>query len=175
MCALYVLGVIASIFGFSFLGISSVETSEGAWTEFSGIASVSATPNMEILTVIEADRQYTFPRQPSFGAERDMMQAELTGTLIEENGCLYVQSDTGGEQYLIIWAPEYSVSVLNDAVIVMDELGAEAVRVGQQVYLGGGEISTNAQADFEAERGLLPIEGCSGQYWIMGDVARPAG
>ena len=175
MCALYVLGLIASIFGFGFFGISSSESVSGSGAEFDGVASVVSTPNMEILTVYGVDGDYNFPRQPSFGAERDIMQAELSGTLTEENGCLYVQSDTGDERYLVVWAPDYSVSVLNDAVIVTDAMGAEAVQVGQQIYLDGGEIPTNAQADFEAQSGLLPIAGCAGQYWIMGEVARPAG
>jgi hypothetical protein len=178
MCAFYVLGLIASVFGFAVFGVSSVETSEAIPAEAplvasSGGGSVSASGNMEIISFFQGDVFITFPRQVA-SAERDTMEAQLFGTLMEQDQCLYVTPDTGDIPYLVIWSPEYSISVDNGMPIVVDAAGVEAVRLGQHVYLDGGEIPAEVQPDFEAESGVLPIEGCSGPYWLMGTTARPS-
>ncbi len=175
MCAFYVLGLIASVFGFAVFGVSSVEMSEGVYDPsitLSMSANSVASGNMEIISFFQGDVFITFPRQ-SGSVERDTMEAQLFGTLIEQEQCLYVTPDTGDIPYLVIWSPEYSISVDNGMPIVVDAAGVEAVRLGQHVYLDGGEIPAEVQPDFEAESGLLPIEGCPGPYWLMGTTARP--
>lgn len=176
MCALYVLGLIASILGFGFVGVNSMEMSappsEPMVAELSGGTSISGSGSMEVITVFQGDVSITLPRLVA-SAQQETMDAQLFGTLVEENSCLYVQSDTGDAQYLIVWAADYSPGIGQDSAFVQDESGLIAVSVGQHVYLDGGEIPADVQPDFEAESGLLPIEGCSGPYWLMGTTARP--
>ena len=61
--------------------------------------------------------------------------------------------------------------------VVVDENGHERVRVGQEVYLSGGEVHSleNLGAVDNATRGLVEAFCAGGPYWLVGDTARPAG
>lgn len=90
--------------------------------------------------------------------------AELT----LDDGCLRA----GG--YVLVWPPEFSVSVEGDRVAVSDsETGETAVwRLGGAVWLGGGEIG---RAAINAEAGQRWHGACEGAnaYWLVGGINVP--
>lgn len=87
--------------------------------------------------------------------------ALLTGTVIERNGCLYVQPAAGTE-YLVIW-PDSLRLVIDDMGLptIMD--GSDVVaRVGDVVRVGGGESASKA--------GGAVTQRCPGKVWEGGEI-----
>jgi hypothetical protein len=58
----------------------------------------------------------------------------------------------------------------NDEIQILDGAGEVVARVGEEVYMGGGEGSSEALAD--CVRQQLPAA-CTGPFWIVGDGVRP--
>ncbi|MEE8419088.1 MAG: hypothetical protein V3S02_03140, partial [Dehalococcoidales bacterium] len=79
---------------------------------------------------INPDPSVNFPQQEP---GRGFMEAQLFGELVlDDNGSLRV----GGA--LIIWRPGYFVNNNDGLIEVWDENGEVVVRVGEEVYMGGG-------------------------------------
>ncbi len=94
------------------------------------------------------------------------MMALLEGTLIVQDGCLRV-TGTGGASHLVIWQPDYLVNNRYGVLEVLNRDGAVVARVGKLVHMGGGEVPLDR---FERDlREPLPA-GCTGPYWLMGDI-----
>jgi hypothetical protein len=111
-----------------------------------------------------------FPRQGPIEGPRAVMQAELIGRLVLVDGCLRIDSIHGAESLLPIWPPEFGLAAQGDEVQVLDGDGQVVARVGEEVYMGGGESSTPGLA--ECVREQLPAT-CTGPYWIVGEGVRP--
>jgi hypothetical protein len=111
-----------------------------------------------------------FPRQRPAEGIRVVMEAELIGELALVNGCLRVNSIYGDSSVLPIWPPEFTLKAENDALQVLDGAGQVVARVGEEVYMGGGEGSATSLAD--CVRQQLPAD-CTGPYWIVGEGVRP--
>ena len=111
-----------------------------------------------------------FPRQEPVEGIRVTMAAELIGDLVLVDGCLRVNSIYGEVSYLLIWPPEFTLRAEDDESQVLDGDGQVMARVGQEVYVGGGEGSAASMPGCVREQ--LPAA-CTGPYWIVGDTVRP--
>lgn len=110
-----------------------------------------------------------FPRQQPVEGVRAMMAAELTGELVLVDDCLRINSIYGGT-VLPVWPAEFTLRGENDEIQILDGNGQVVARVGEEVYMGGGEGSPEALADCVREQ--LPAA-CTGPYWIVGGGVRP--
>ena len=109
-----------------------------------------------------------FPRQAPLVAV--VMEAQLIGELALVDGCLWVKDMYSGGSILPIWPPEFRLRAENDEIQVLDGDGQVVARVGEEVYMGGGEVSSPSLPD--CVRQQLPAS-CSGPYWIVGMGVRP--
>ncbi len=116
--------------------------------------------------------EISFLRQKEGNGERVTMEALLIGELVLVHGCLRVNSNDSDSSYLPVWPPGFMVSIENDSIVILDEAGQVATRLGDRVRLGGGEVPM-AIASAYAEQ-PLPNE-CPGPYWIVGDIVETAG
>lgn len=101
-----------------------------------------------------------FPVQP---AGNDMMEAQLFGMLIDVDGCLMVEDMYSDTLYLPIWPWEYSLEIEEEIITIVDENGEARVRVGDEVYLSGGEIPGT-------EESPLGEVVCGGLHWLVGET-----
>jgi len=111
-----------------------------------------------------------FPRQEPVEGIRATMEAELIGNLVLVDGCLRVNSIYGQASTLPVWPPEFTITADEDEIQVHDGDDQVVARVGQEVYMSGGEGSANSMPDCVREQ--LPAV-CTGPYWIVGDTVRP--
>ena len=95
------------------------------------------------------------------------MEAELIGELAVSEGCLRMGSADG---YLLVWPPGFRLSTENDQIQVLNGAGQVVARVGEEVYMGGGEKRYLEQLDEYVRRQLPPD--CPGPYWIVGEGVR---
>jgi hypothetical protein len=97
--------------------------------------------------------------------QRDVafMEALLVGKLVVENGCLRVRSEN--DSYLVIWQADYFLTDNHNTIEILDETGTVVARVGDLIYLGGGE--QRAVDDNELRQPIA--ETCDGPYWRMGE------
>ncbi len=102
-----------------------------------------------------------FPTQKNY-TEHTML-ALLEGKLVLEDGCLRV------DNYLLLWPHGLSISTDGKVIQIIDNTGKPIARVGDNIKLsgGGGEMPREIIANYSTE---LPIDRCSGPYWIVGEV-----
>ncbi|WP_434419328.1 hypothetical protein [Nannocystis pusilla] len=99
------------------------------------------------------------------------MEALLSGTLIEQSGCLRVSPDGKQPGHLLIWQPGYTARRTGDRVEIVDGGGKVVARVGEPLRTGGGQVELN-----DSLRGQLkaPLDAaCVGPYWLMGQLQTP--
>ncbi|MFN2125716.1 MAG: hypothetical protein ACK2UP_19655 [Candidatus Promineifilaceae bacterium] len=98
--------------------------------------------------------------------QRDVvfMEALIVGKLVVEDGCLRVRSEN--DSHLVIWQADYFLTGNHNTLEILDETGAAVARIGDMIYLGGGE--QNAVDDNDLRK---PVpETCDGPYWRMGEL-----
>jgi hypothetical protein len=98
-----------------------------------------------------------------------MMAALNTGTLVEADGCLWIES--GEVRHLVLWPPGSTVR-LEPIGLVVENDGARAV-IGTQVEAGGGEITEDEYAWVVEQIGRQVPDPCraSGLYWLASGVS----
>lgn len=107
-----------------------------------------------------------FPKQKETEGERAVMDALLTGDLVEVNGCLRVNASESENSYLLIWPPDFSRTNENGVTQVRDGSGQVVVQVGDKVRISGGEVPTEFAQEFSDQP--LPHD-CPEPCWIAGD------
>lgn len=76
------------------------------------------------------------------------------------------------ESLLLVWPPEYEVTVEGDGVRIVDYQGQVTIlRAGQTVDLGGGMTGENYMRQ-QLRPGMPPD--CTGPFWVVGDIAATA-
>lgn len=97
--------------------------------------------------------------------QRDVafMEALLIGDLMVQDGCLRINSEN--ESHLVIWQADYFLTDNDGVLEILDETGAVVARVGEMVYMGGGEQRAVNDAEL---RQPVPEACSSGPYWRMG-------
>lgn len=112
-----------------------------------------------------------FPTTPSptpyFVQQKEIpnayMRALLIGKLVLVDGCLRVDSDDG-DSYLVIWPQGFSLRANDKAIEIVDKNGQLVAREGDNLKIGGGELS------HIAEYVLQPLpDNCPGPYWVVGN------
>ncbi|MCZ7671809.1 MAG: hypothetical protein M5U34_34105 [Chloroflexi bacterium] len=98
--------------------------------------------------------------------QRDVafMDALLIGELVVEEDCLRIHDSNTDESTLVIWQADYFLNDNHGIVEIVDETGTVVARVGEMVYMGGGEQAT---VNNDELRESIP-EQCGGPYWRMG-------
>lgn len=134
--------------------------SAAACTPFA--STVAPTP-----ALVLPEEMRAFPQQAPVEGERARLTAATKGELALIDGCLRLMSeDSTGNGYLIIWPADHSPSVDENGIIqVTDGTSQVVARVGETVYMGGGE----GRAIFGLQ-GEIPPECDVGPSWVMGNV-----
>lgn len=97
--------------------------------------------------------------------------ALATGILALDNGYLRLKSRFGiGESNLIVWPPGYSARVDDDVVHVIDKDGKNVANTGDEIYLGGDQVSAEIVERYIGYS--LPAD-CKGPYWLVGQIIQP--
>lgn len=132
----------------------------------------SPPPETNKETVIEATtadgRTIYLPRQ----APTDVSMAALNeGRLVEENGCLRVESQGYVETFLVIWPFDSELRVTGEDIEVLNGDGQIIARVGEIARMGGGAVeSSTAIGRVRGAFPGLPDYACRGPVWIAGDL-----
>ncbi|MDY6911118.1 MAG: hypothetical protein SVM79_01985 [Chloroflexota bacterium] len=117
---------------------------------------------------VNPDTTIHFPQLKTRSAS--FMTAMLTGELVLEDGFLRVRASDDDEGNLIIWQTDYFLHSNEGVIEILDRNGQVVGRVGEEVCMGGGEVSMTAS--FERQlREPLP-EHCEGPYWLQGGGMR---
>ncbi|MFY0532334.1 hypothetical protein [Nannocystis pusilla] len=99
------------------------------------------------------------------------MEALLSGTLIEQSGCLRVSPDGKQPGHLLIWQPGYGVRRTGDRLEIVDSTGKVVARVGEPLRTGGGQVQLT---DALRKQLKAPLDAaCVGPYWLMGQLQTP--
>lgn len=109
-----------------------------------------------------------FPQQRVGDIRADAATALLYGQLIEAEGCLRVNAGDSDTSYLLVWPANYSVSISEETIQIINEFSQVVARVGDEIRVSGGEV--RAVEALEGARQLqeeVPIQ-CSGPFWIVG-------
>jgi len=83
------------------------------------------------------------------------------------DGCLRIGDDEASN--LVVWPPDFEVSIENDIIRVLYDDHDVEVRLGQVVRLSGGEVKSLEAFD-ERTRQRVPA-GCPGPYWLVGGIS----
>jgi len=110
---------------------------------------------------INPDASVHFPQLKT--ASASYMQALLTGKLTLEDGYLRVHDR------IIIWQPDFFVHNNNGTIEILDKDGKVVGRVGEEIYMGGGEIPMPPEDKFIKEP--LPDD-IEGPFWLQGGGTR---
>ena len=137
---------------------------------FGGRLPMRAAAMSVVLFVVAACSTIPIPGStliPQIVATR--LTAEVYGKLVVVDDCLRVNTDYG-TSYLLVWPPGFVVGVNGDTIRVADTITSEEAdwRVGDMVWLGGGEVSNLD----EQTRQSVPRH-CPGPYWIAGGLEMP--
>jgi hypothetical protein len=109
-----------------------------------------------------------FPMQT---ATRETTPAEaLPGTLVEDEGCLFIESD--GARSFPLFPAEYEVVDQEGVLTVVDREGRAIASVGDQIMAGGGSITDEFAREIADEP--LP-EHCLGNGTYIVSELIPAG
>jgi hypothetical protein len=99
--------------------------------------------------------------------------AETSGELVlDDEGCLRVKATPKDPGTTPVWPAGYGLDATGGEVRILDEEGRVVAKVGERVYVGGGETPKDhvTLADERTERELF--ERCPGEYWIVGSEVR---
>ena len=107
------------------------------------------------------------PFFPVQKAGLDRMNGEFEGKLVLDNGCLRV------DKYLIIWPHGFSLRTEGEEIQVIDSNGQVVARVGDEIYVGGGELPAEEARFIEESITGQPLpDNCTGPYWIVGETVK---
>ena len=95
------------------------------------------------------------------------MTALCIGPLTMVDGCLRTGDSEASN--LVVWPPDFEVSVENDTIRVLYDDHEVEVRLGQVVRLGGGEVKSLEAFDERTRQGIPA--GCPGPYWLVGGIS----
>jgi len=94
------------------------------------------------------------------------MTALCIGPLTMVDGCLRIGDSEASN--LVVWPPDFEVSIENDIIRVLYDDHEVEVRLGQVVRLGGGEVKSLEAFDERTRQGIPA--GCPGPYWLVGSI-----
>jgi hypothetical protein len=107
-----------------------------------------------------------FPRQEKTNGEWAAMDALARGTLVLADNCIRLERDKPLANYLLIWPPDFNISIENGTIKIVNGDGKIVASIGDRVQMSGGEIHLLSQLDKSIQEQVPPQ--CTGPYWIMG-------
>ena len=90
----------------------------------------------------------------------------MIGTLEVENGCLQVTQEGNDQRMAIVWQTDYFLNNNEGSIEMLDRDGKVVARVGETIYLGGGEIGSIEDDQLQAP---MPEHCSSSPLWLMGE------
>jgi hypothetical protein len=118
-------------------------------------------------TASDPSKTIYFPRQEKTEGERAVMEGEIRGTLVLSDNCIRVDEDGSDESYLLIWPPDFNMTIENGTIEILNGDGEIVAHIGDMVHIGGGEIPLLSMLDKSIQEQVPPQ--CSARYWIIGD------
>jgi hypothetical protein len=94
------------------------------------------------------------------------MEALLIGRLEVENGCLLAYQEGSDRPITIVWQTDYFLNNNAGSIEMLDRDGKVVARVGETIYLGGGEIGRIEDDKLQAP---IPEHCSSSPLWLMGE------
>jgi hypothetical protein len=129
--------------------------------------SLQSRENLAPTVASDRGKTIFFPRQVKTEGERAVMQALTRGTLVLVDNCIRLERGKSLENYLLIWPPDFNLSIENGTIEILNEDGETVAHIGDRVRIGGGEVHSLVMLDkFIQEQ--VPSQ-CTGPYWIIGD------
>ena len=129
-----------------------------------GIHSIKVLPDVEVY----------FPKQDgTLGTSQEMER--FIGKLIVERRCLKVDAAVRvrdrvimpGGRYLLIWPEDFTLSLDDEFVGIVDATGRVVARVGDEIQFNAVSVSYREVMDHSGLKEITPA--CSGGYWVVGD------
>ncbi len=113
---------------------------------------------------VNPDDSIYFPQLKTRSAS--FMEALLIGRLEVENGYLLAYQEGSEQPITIVWQTDYFLHDNEGSIEMLDRDGKMVARVGETIYLGGGQVGSIGSDQLQA-----PIpEQCSGSpLWLMGE------
>ena len=81
-----------------------------------------------------------FPRQRKTDGEWAAMDALTRGILVLANNCIRLERDHSLANHLLIYSPDFNLSIENDATIILYGENSIVASIGDRVQISGGEI-----------------------------------
>ena len=96
--------------------------------------------------------------------------APVDGTLVESDGCLWVDAAADGSRSLVLW-PDNATLVEDDGRLVVRQAGNEAI-VGQPMRATGGQYNHEDHYEFVIELigEEIPEECQASHFWLVYDA-----
>ena len=94
------------------------------------------------------------------------MEALLIGRLEVENGCLLAFQEGSDQPITIVWQTDYFLHNNEGSIEMLDREGKVVARVGETIYLGGGEVGGIEDDQLQAP---MPEHCSSSPLWLMGE------
>jgi hypothetical protein len=99
--------------------------------------------------------------------------ANLIGKLEMTDGCLHVISREDETDYVLVWPPDFSITIENNKVRVVSgnvtgNHKEVLLNIGETVKMSGGETEQLSEKMLQS----LPLN-CTGPYWIVGFEVAP--
>ncbi len=113
---------------------------------------------------VNPDDSIYFPQLKTRSAS--FMEALMIGTLEVENGCLQVTQEGNDQRMVILWQTDYFLNNNGGSIEMLDRDGIVVARVGETIYLGGGEIGSIEDDQLQAP---MPEHCSSSPLWLMGE------
>ncbi|MGB3635167.1 MAG: hypothetical protein WA982_14090 [Rubrobacteraceae bacterium] len=144
-------------------GSNTSGTTEAARDTASGTTEDSATS-------LWSDTGSVLIRQKPTEGMRVVMAALASGkVVVDDSGCIRLESRRSYDGDLIVWPPGYSMRTEGGEILIIKEDGETLVRVGDRIEFGGGQVSTPGARE-AYEKHLEVPEKCTGPLWIVGRI-----
>jgi hypothetical protein len=113
---------------------------------------------------VNPDDSIYFPQLKTRSAS--FMEALLIGTLVVENGCMMAYQEGSDQPITIVWQTDYFLNNNEGSIEMLDRDGKVVARVGEPIYLGGGETGRIEDDQLQAP---IPEHCSSSPLWLMGE------
>ena len=130
-------------------------------------SSLQPSENHPAATASDPSKTIFFPCQAKTDGERSVMDGEIDGTLVLVDNCIRIDSDEANESYLLIWPPDFDISIEDGTIEILNGDGTIVAHIGDMVHIGGGESPLLSMLDKSVQEQVPPQ--CSARYWIVGD------
>lgn len=124
------------------------------------LSTVSTSPNLQVLSA-DGVKLITQNLVPA-----DAMDALFEGSVVaDDQGCIRLDAE---DDATVIWPHGFTLQSTTEGLVIQDESGESAGRLGDDFSLPGGEVTflTDAMGFTEADRNLAE-QHCPGRYWIV--------